>query len=401
MHSRDAALAPELVILSQSQGEVTTEEVMDWLRYEGVRHLRVNGEDLHGAAGFALRLLDAGPGAMSIRLHTEQGEVDLADSAACWFRRWHTRNALQYLIDPALSADGLATGQQIYKFLSDELLVLRLALMELFGDTRGLSVPPRPGHNKLTVLRLAAELGFRIPPTLVTNSRHELSRFMDEHGALITKPISECSPFATAAGDFVMFTSSFGPSELAALPERFFPSLFQRQVEKAYELRTFYLDGRCWTMTIFSQRRERTQVDFRHDAGTRQTRHVPFALPREVEERIGALMRTLGLRTGSVDLIRTPDGEYVFLEINPVGQFGMVSYPCNYRLEHHVARYLRDLCRREPGRAAGAGAAAGAERRSADARPLLGDARPPAEDQPALGTERSVPERGYLLSSVA
>jgi len=34
-----------------------------------------------------------------------------------------------------------------------------------------------------------------------------------------------------------------------------------------------------------------------------------------------ALMRRLGLVYGAIDLRLTPDGRYVFLEINPAGQF--------------------------------------------------------------------------------
>ncbi|MDM1050110.1 hypothetical protein [Sphingobacterium hotanense] len=48
-------------------------------------------------------------------------------------------------------------------------------------------------------------------------------------------------------------------------------------------------------------------------------------------------MKGLGFNTGSIDLILTPDGDYVFLEINPEGQFGMVSHPCNYFLEREMA----------------------------------------------------------------
>ncbi|WP_293933429.1 hypothetical protein [Sphingobacterium sp. UBA6645] len=48
-------------------------------------------------------------------------------------------------------------------------------------------------------------------------------------------------------------------------------------------------------------------------------------------------MKGLGFNTGSIDLILTPDGDYVFLEINPEGQFGMVPHPCNYFLEREMA----------------------------------------------------------------
>jgi D-alanine-D-alanine ligase-like ATP-grasp enzyme len=51
-------------------------------------------------------------------------------------------------------------------------------------------------------------------------------------------------------------------------------------------------------------------------------------------------MEELPLTTGSLDFIRTPGGRHVFLEVNPAGQFAMVSLPCNYRLEKRVAEYL-------------------------------------------------------------
>ena len=48
----------------------------------------------------------------------------------------------------------------------------------------------------------------------------------------------------------------------------------------------------------------------------------------------------LNLNCGSVDMIVDKNGEYVFLEINPVGQYGMVNEPCNYNLDHLIANYL-------------------------------------------------------------
>jgi D-alanine-D-alanine ligase-like ATP-grasp enzyme len=48
-------------------------------------------------------------------------------------------------------------------------------------------------------------------------------------------------------------------------------------------------------------------------------------------------MRLTNLDCGSIDLIYSTDEKYYFLEVNPVGQFGMVSYPCNYQLEKKIA----------------------------------------------------------------
>jgi hypothetical protein len=35
-----------------------------------------------------------------------------------------------------------------------------------------------------------------------------------------------------------------------------------------------------------------------------------------------------------------PNGDIYFLEVNPAGQFGMVSTPCNYYLEEKIAEVL-------------------------------------------------------------
>src|SRR4029077_20858467 len=107
-----------------------------------------------------------------------------------------------------------------------------------------------------------------------------------------------------------------------------------------YELRVFYLAGECHAMAIFSQNDPETRADFRRYNRLRPNRMVPLRLSSETAARIRRLMDDLGLETGSLDLLQTPDGREVFLEINPVGQFGMVSAPCNYHLEKKVAELL-------------------------------------------------------------
>jgi glutathione synthase/RimK-type ligase-like ATP-grasp enzyme len=48
-------------------------------------------------------------------------------------------------------------------------------------------------------------------------------------------------------------------------------------------------------------------------------------LPRDVAERLVRLVAALGLVYGAADLIVTPEGRYVFLEVNPGGEWGMLE----------------------------------------------------------------------------
>jgi D-alanine-D-alanine ligase-like ATP-grasp enzyme len=59
-----------------------------------------------------------------------------------------------------------------------------------------------------------------------------------------------------------------------------------------------------------------------------------------VEKKIYILMKRLGINSGSIDMVYTKDGRFVFLEVNPVGQFAQVSMPCNYFLEREIAYEL-------------------------------------------------------------
>jgi hypothetical protein len=47
-------------------------------------------------------------------------------------------------------------------------------------------------------------------------------------------------------------------------------------------------------------------------------------------------------------MILTKDGRFVFLEANPIGQFGMTSKPCNFFLEREIALSLMDLSKQMP-----------------------------------------------------
>ena len=91
---------------------------------------------------------------------------------------------------------------------------------------------------------------------------------------------------------------------------------------------------------MFTQANPKTRVDFRNYDDEKPTRIIPFELPNYIREKLLSLTAKIGLDTGSIDMIYSTDCDYYFLEINPVGQFGMVSYPCNYHIEKQIAEYL-------------------------------------------------------------
>jgi glutathione synthase/RimK-type ligase-like ATP-grasp enzyme len=95
------------------------------------------------------------------------------------------------------------------------------------------------------------------------------------------------------------------------------PSIFQPYVEKAFELRCVVIGDKIFCAKLDSQSTDRTRIDWR--AG--EPDHETFVLPEHVEASIHRLMDSVELNFASLDMIVTPEGEFVFLELNPNGQW--------------------------------------------------------------------------------
>ncbi len=190
----------------------------------------------------------------------------------------------------------------------------------------------RQNVNKLIVLSLASKLGLKIPATLISSSISEINLFNRVHQKCITKPIGEIPSIKTKEIDYKALTSIIG-SKTNNL-KNISVSKIQKQVDKLFEIRVFFFFGNCFSMAIFSQQNEKTISDFRNYDYEKDNRNVPYKLPNIIEVRIQLLMRQLNLNTGSIDFIYSKEKEFIFLEINPTGQYGMVSASCNYHLDY-------------------------------------------------------------------
>ena len=124
------------------------------------------------------------------------------------------------------------------------------------------------------------------------------------------------------------------------LDEVFYPTLFQEKIQKWLDIRSFYLKGDFFSMAIFSQDDEKTAIDFRDYNFENPNKITPFLLPYAIKSKITRLFKKLRLDTGSIDLCLTKEHEFFFLEINPVGQYDMVSVPCNCYLDRELAKIL-------------------------------------------------------------
>ena len=175
--------------------------------------------------------------------------------------------------------------------------------------------------NKLNVLSMAHSNGLRIPFSVVTNHKN----ISIEKDRFFVKTVSNIPPFTYKGFRYAPIYELLTASDYSDNSVSF----FQEYVNKKFEIRSFFLYGEIYSMAIFSQNDPDTRYDFRNYNLTRPNRNVPFKLPIGITRKISALMRQLKLNTGSIDFIYSDTNQFVFLEINPSGQFDWLSVNCN------------------------------------------------------------------------
>lgn len=201
-------------------------------------------------------------------------------------------------------------------------------------------------RNKITQLKYAAGIGLNIPPTILTQSPTEAFRFYQEHNEnVICKTINPASFIKPVDGFFrpAMVYTSLLPMELTISDfegTRLIPTLFQAYIEKSYELRITIIGSKVFTALIDSQKSNQTKIDWRRYDDINTPPYCPYKLPKEMEFKLLLLMKTIKLEFGAIDLIRMKNGDYVFLEINPGGQWGWIEDITGQKITEAIADWL-------------------------------------------------------------
>jgi glutathione synthase/RimK-type ligase-like ATP-grasp enzyme len=100
------------------------------------------------------------------------------------------------------------------------------------------------------------------------------------------------------------------------------PVIFQKHVPAVADLRVTAIGGEFYAAATDVRDAEYPQ-DVRMNLDAKYAAHE---LPPETTAKLRELMNRLGLVYGAIDLRLTPEGRYVFLEINPAGQFLYIEH---------------------------------------------------------------------------
>lgn len=319
-----------MIALITEEADQASHDVLDWiLHYYNRPAWRINSEKFY--------FVTAIDNDISLCNSESNVVVDLKSIKAVWYRRGYVHIEMNF--DGNLIAAG---NNRLTNHFEGERETLqdyvmhriqqRIVVVGNFFSSR---------LNKLVVTEYASELGLTVPRYIITGRKSNLISFFDSiAGEIISKPLSDVIYLHDSDRVAMTYTTVVTDLDVDEMPDFFTTTLFQERIKKRFEIRVFHFRGVNYAMAIFSQNDPQTEVDFRRYNEHKPNRTVPINLPVDIGEKIKCLMSKLRLDSGSVDLIYDLAGRFVFLEVNPVGQFGMVSIPCNYHLEHKIAEAL-------------------------------------------------------------
>lgn len=181
-------------------------------------------------------------------------------------------------------------------------------------------------QSKIYQLRIAQEVGLKIPQTIVSNDPDEVIRFARNLGDVAFKSFSpvhwESSAHQTKAAINALFTTKVSCAQIIdhSRSIRRAPAIFQELISAVKEHRITVFGGHCIAVEVKSTHEHLSISDWR--AGSHDSLKVtPSDLPMHLKEKLFKFMNIAELSFGTFDVLETVDREYVFLEVNEAGQF--------------------------------------------------------------------------------
>lgn len=313
-----------MLLILTSDKDLTADFLIVELINRHLPYFRLNAEELTTADfTFALTESSARRG-LSVGTRT----LDLDKVTAVWYRR---------AIQPGVIAD-LSPGERV--FVAGELRHLATGLV-LNPDVIWVNPIDRVSvaEHKLYQLQIARQLGFRVPRTIVSRDPIELRKFAEENqGPTICKPIFH-GMFVDETSFYSVYTRRVTPESIDADSVTPCPVLLQEEIPRCADVRATFIGSKCFVADI---KGDSSLVDWRDPNLT--VSYSESSLSADVQTMCKAMLEKLGLKYGAFDFVRTPNGDLVFLEINPTGEWAWLEDRLGFPMRDAFIQLFFGVC---------------------------------------------------------
>lgn len=305
-----------MILIVSHKEDFTTDYLVNILNKKNVKYLRFNTDDIVDKH--------------KILIHSENNKISISiDDVKKFHSVWYRRTKI-----PSVLFDNIIERN----LFSKDIINFTKSIFQLIKAEKWLSNPYKisDSENKLLQLKYAVEIGFKVPNTIISNTKNEIINFYKENREnVILKPLYN-GRVIDGENQKLIFTNKLNFDEFLKEEYLSFPILFQENVQKDYEIRVTIVDKKNFSAKVKSQENPNSKIDWRRE----RLKFEPIVLPNEINKMCFEIVHSLGLNFGAIDLIKDKNGDYIFLEINPNGQWVWIEIDTGLKISDAIIEFL-------------------------------------------------------------
>jgi glutathione synthase/RimK-type ligase-like ATP-grasp enzyme len=318
-----------MLLIITEKADLTSDYLILKLLERKIPFIRLNTEDFTASFSFDFSIQNEQE---SYLLNKNGKQIPLQEITGAYFRR------------PALpNLDGKIPPSQI-KFAQREMETVLSGYFRLIDEAKWLNHPKYIflSNNKIEQLAVARKIGLNIPNTLITSNKDAMKHFAEKQKSVIAKAVKH-GFYAFDDEVYLAFTQQIDDTYLDQI-EKYatIPMILQNRIEKEYDIRINVIGDKVFATAILSQEYPISQLDWRvWDVCEKfDLKHKPVKLPVDIEEKCIAINKHFHLGFSAIDMVLSKMGEYIFLELNPNGQWAWIEENTGYPLRDTIIDYF-------------------------------------------------------------
>lgn len=191
-------------------------------------------------------------------------------------------------------------------------------------------------------LRIADECGLQIPRTCISNDFEEVRVFVKSCPNGVIAKMQHAFSIYEEGVESVVFTNEIGEDDLVDLEAQLLlcPMKFQEKIEKKLELRITIIGKKVFAAALDSQSKADGKIDWRKVGEESIGEWKSCEIPADLKMNLLRFHEVCHLNYGACDVILSPEGEYIFLESNPGGEFYWLDQEANHAISDAMACLL-------------------------------------------------------------
>ena len=201
--------------------------------------------------------------------------------------------------------------------------------------------------HKVEQLSRAQNYGLHTPDTVITNRYEDVKSFYEKHH--VTGIIAKSLAGSWIERDLPQNDTFLHTVEITELDDSIFnsinttPVIFQEKINKKSDVRIIVLDSSIIAVELKRIENGQQSLDIRRD-NMSGVKYSVTQIPRQVNNIIFQLIQSYQLRFAVLDFAIDQEGDWIFFEINPNGQWAWLDIEKITNIADFFAESIKNGC---------------------------------------------------------